>query len=105
MKSRKIGVLTLGVSMVTFGVLFLLRMFISWFDYLYVMKFWPVILVLLGLEVLVSAILPMKEGESRPRLDALSVILLFLTLFLAFILAAAQMAFEHVPAFLERMAW
>jgi len=89
--------------MVAFGVLFLLRMFIPWFDYYYVMRFWPVVLVLLGLEILVSAILPVKEGAPRPKVDALSVVLMFLTMFLAFGLAAAQMAFEQVPALIERI--
>ena len=95
MRSRKIGVLTLGVSLVVFGALFMLRIFIPGFDYITVMKFWPVVLVLLGIEVLISALLPQKEGMQRPKIDAVSIIMLFLTLFLALGLAAAQFALEH----------
>jgi len=101
MKSRKIGVLTLGVSLVAFGALFLLRLFIPWFSYIYALRFWPLALILLGGEVLLSAFLPRKEGEPAARLDAWSVILLFLTLFLACGLAAAQFAVEQLPGLFE----
>jgi hypothetical protein len=98
MRSRKIGVLTLGVALVAFGVLFLLRVFVPWWDYMYVLRFWPLVLILLGGEVLLTALLPRREGEPPAKLDALSVILLFLTLFLACGLAAAQFALERLPA-------
>ena len=92
--SRKIGVLTMGVTLVTFGVLFLLRAFIPWMDYFTVMRFWPAVLILLGIEVLISAFWPRKEDTPRPKVDAVSIIVLFLTLFLAFGLAAAQFVIE-----------
>jgi len=95
MKSRKIGVLTLGVTMISFGILFMLRLFVPWFDYLYVMRFWPVVLVLLGIEVLVSAFWPTKEDAPRQKVDAVSVVLLFVMLFLVFGLASFQFALEN----------
>jgi len=102
MKSRKIGVLTLGVALVAFGALFLARVFAPWFDYARVLQFWPVVLILLGVEVLVSALLPKKEGEPSFKLDAVSIILLFAVLFLACGLAAAQFALERLPELFER---
>jgi len=102
MRSRKIGVLTLGISLVAFGVLFLVRVFAPWFDYVRVLQFWPVVLILLGIEVLLAALLPKKDGEPTVRLDATSVILLFVTLFLACGLAAAQFALEQLPELLDR---
>ena len=105
MKSRKIGVLTLGVSLVAFGLLFLLRVFVPGWSYLTVVKFWPLVLILLGGEVLLSAFLPRKEGEPPARLDAWSVILLFVMLFLACGLAAAQFALEQMPVWIERGFW
>ncbi|MDR0530678.1 MAG: DUF5668 domain-containing protein [Oscillospiraceae bacterium] len=102
MRGKKIGVLTLGVSLVLFGVLFLLRLALPWFDYIRVLQFWPVVLILLGVEVLLAALLPRKEGQPM-KVDAASVVLLFLTLFLACGLAAAQFALERLPALLERL--
>ena len=103
MKSRKIGVLTLGVSLVAFGVLYLLRAFVPGWNYLTVLKFWPFVLILLGVEVLLSALLPRKEGEPPAKVDALSVVLLFLTLFMACGLAAAEFALEQLPGWMERV--
>ena len=103
MKSRKIGVLTLGVALVTFGVLFLLRVFLPWFDYIRVIQFWPVILILIGLEVLITALVPQKEGVPRPQVDVLSILALFGTLLLACGLAAAQFVLEQVPQLVEHM--
>jgi len=103
MKSRKIGVLTLGVSLVAFGVLYLLRVFVPGWNYLTVLKFWPFVLILLGVEVLLSALLPRKEGEPPAKVDALSVVLLFLTLFMACGLAAAEFALEQLPGWMERV--
>jgi len=103
MKSRKIGVFTLGISLVVFGVLFMVRVFAPWFDFVRVMQFWPVVLILLGIEVLVSALLPRKEGEDAIKLDPASIILLFVVLFLAGALAAAQFALEQLPGLMERV--
>ena len=96
MKSRKIGVLTMGLTLVAFGVLFLLRTFIPEWDHISVMRFWPVVLIGLGLEVLITALIPQKEGQPRAKVDALSIVVLFLTLFLAFGLAAGQFVVEQI---------
>jgi len=103
MKSRKIGVLTLGVALIAFGVLYLLRVFVPGWDYLTILKFWPFVLVLLGIEVLLSALLPRPEGEGPAKVDALSVVLLFFTLFMACGLAAAEFALEQLPAWVDRI--
>ena len=105
MKSRKIGVLTLGVSLIAFGVLYLLRVFTPGWNYLTVLRFWPFVLILLGVEVLLAALLPRPEGQPPAKLDALSVILLFITLFLACGLAAAEFALQQLPEFIARWGW
>ena len=103
MRSRKIGVLTLGVALIAFGVLYLLRVFVPGWDYMTILKFWPFVLVLLGVEVLLSVFLPRPEGEPPAKVDALSIILLFVTLFMACGLAAAQFVLERLPEWLDRV--
>ena len=103
MRSKKIGVFTLGTALVAFGVLFLLRVFIPWWDYLCVLKFWPLILILLGGEILLSALLPRKEGDAPAKVDALSIVLLFLSMGMACCLAATEIVLEQLPAMMEHL--
>lgn len=49
---RRVGSVTFGVVLVVTGVLFLLKVFFPALDYLMIFRFWPVILILLGVEVL-----------------------------------------------------
>lgn len=99
MKERKIGILTLGVSLVIFGILFLLRMFLPALDYLMVLKFWPIVLILLGAEVLLAVLLPQKEGN-RPKFDGMSVLLICFLLLVSATLAAIQFAMENIPTWI-----
>jgi len=95
--------LTLGVALIAFGVLYLLRVFMPGWNYLTVLKFWPFVLILLGIEMLLSAFWPRPEGVPPAKVDALSVILLFVTLFMACGLAAAEFALEQLPQWMNRI--
>lgn len=53
-RSHRVGSVTAGLSMVGFGVMFLLHLFFDLVDYQMMFSLWPVILILLGLELLVS---------------------------------------------------
>lgn len=55
MTAKRVGSVTLGLTLVVFGVMFLLSAFIKSFNYLDVIKFWPVIFISLGIEMLVHA--------------------------------------------------
>lgn len=52
MKIRRIGTITLGISLVAFGCLFLLRLFGLAISYEFILKLWPVIFIFLGCEIL-----------------------------------------------------
>lgn len=52
MRTRRVGTLTLGIMLITSGVLFLLRSFTSNLSYEFIFKLWPIIFILLGLEIL-----------------------------------------------------
>ena len=54
MAAKRVGSVTLGLTLVTFGVMFLISAFIKSFNYLDVIKFWPVIFISLGIEMLVG---------------------------------------------------
>lgn len=72
MAAKRVGSVTFGLTLVVFGVMFLLSAFIKSFNYLDVIKFWPVIFISLGIEMLVHAF--SKDAE-KAKLDVPSCIM------------------------------
>lgn len=72
MAAKRVGSVTFGLTLVVFGVLFLLSAFIRSLNYLEIIKFWPVIFISLGIEMLVHAF--SKDAE-KAKLDVPSCIM------------------------------
>jgi UDP-N-acetylmuramyl pentapeptide phosphotransferase/UDP-N-acetylglucosamine-1-phosphate transferase len=53
-KTHRVGTLTLGGMLITFGILFFLRIFITGITFDIIFKLWPLILIFLGIEILVA---------------------------------------------------
>lgn len=53
-KTHRVGTFTLGGLLITFGVLFLLRLFLVDISYEIIFRLWPVIFIFLGIEILVA---------------------------------------------------
>lgn len=49
---HRVGTLTAGISMVGFGIMFVVRNFVDVISYTAICRCWPVILILLGLEII-----------------------------------------------------
>ena len=99
MRSRRIGSVTLGLTLIVFGVLFFLSIFIKNLDYMYVIKFWPVIFIFLGIEMLVAAF---SKRAERAKVDIPSCIMTLLLIGFSMALAAVQFALDAFPQYLER---
>ena len=52
MRQRRIGTITLGISLVVFGILFLIHIFGGVLNYMLIFHLWPLILIVLGGEIL-----------------------------------------------------
>jgi uncharacterized membrane protein len=91
-KNRRVGTLSAGVSMVVFGVLFLLRLFIPAVTIRLIVSLWPLILVFLGIETLLAYAM---NREEKMRYDAGSVVIIIVLAFFTVCMAAAQIAAEH----------
>ena len=52
--TRRVGSLTCGVAMVGFGVMFLLNTLFGLIDYTEIFSLWPLLLICLGTEMLIS---------------------------------------------------
>lgn len=52
---RKVGSVTFGIVLIITGVIYMLQMFFPNIDYHILFHFWPLILILLGVEVLAGS--------------------------------------------------
>lgn len=53
-QTRRVGSLTCGIAMVGFGILFLLNTLFGLVDYTEIISLWPLLLICLGVEMLIS---------------------------------------------------
>lgn len=77
---RRVGTFTLGLTLLVFGILFGLHLFFPALDYLTVFRFWPVVLIILGCEILYSCIV--KKSVSF-RYDFAAVLMICLLMVFA----------------------
>ena len=90
-KVRRVGTLTLGVSLVTTGVLLLCNVLFPNFPLLSFLKFAPAILILTGLEILLYTVF--AKGE-RLRYD-------FLSMIFCLLLIGGSVGLTMIPEFFE----
>lgn len=74
MRSRRVGTFTLGIVLFLMGVLFLLHLFIPALNYAAIFRLWPCILIILGIEIIVSLF---WKGESTFKYDFAAIIIIF----------------------------
>ena len=94
MRQRRIGTITLGVSLVLFGILFMIRIFGGVLNYTLIFHLWPLILVALGLEILYYSCL---EPEKAGAYDFAAIIILIMIVFFAMCMAGFDMVLTNMP--------
>lgn len=97
MRTHKVGTLTLGCMLILFGVLFLVHLFTGFMSFQFIFRLWPVVFLLLGVEVLLSAI-PTKRFQFT--FSAGSVVLLIIMMIFAMMMAGSEQfieALDHYP--------
>lgn len=77
MKVRRVGSITCGILMILFGALFLVHMFLPALSLEVIMKLWPLILIALGCEMLISNI-RREDQEEVLKYDKGAIFLVFL---------------------------
>ncbi len=100
MRTRRVGSITCGLAMVFFGILFLVHMFFPALSFRMILKLWPLILILLGGEMLVSNGKGTEGGEAL-RYDKGAVCLVFLMACFAAAMGILEYCMEHWPCVLR----
>ena len=93
MRSRRVGTLTLGISLIGAGILFAAHMFVpELLSYYYIFRLWPVLLILLGIEVMIANI---NHKEEKIIYDGWAVFVMILVMCLAAAMAGCQILLDH----------
>ena len=92
---HRVGTVTAGASMVVFGILLLIHSIFDFIDYQMVFSLWPLILIGLGIELLLSNL-----GEKRIVYDKGAVVLLIIMIFFSFGMVVADICIEATELYL-----
>lgn len=97
-KSRRVGTFTLGVTLVFFGVLFLLHVFLKNLDYVLIFHMWPLILIFLGVEILIATL---TKKEDTFKYDFGALIIIFSLAVFAMGMAGFDVLIQHAPEYIH----
>jgi thiol:disulfide interchange protein len=93
MRIKRVGTLTMGLSLICAGVLFAIHLFIPGIlTYYYIFRLWPLILILLGAEVLFAN---MRNREDKILYDGWAIFIMALAMILAGTLAGCQILLDY----------
>lgn len=92
---RRVGTITVGISMVFFGIMFLLCSVFQLVSYQTVFALWPVVLILLGMELFVYSFF-----KGKLVYDKGSVLIMILMFFFSVGMAAADVCFKAVEFYI-----
>lgn len=93
-RTRRVGSVTFGLTLICFGIMFLIHIVVPALHYYIIFRLWPIIFILLGIEILVENHRSSQDGYKFVY-DFPAVIMLVLMLFFAMMLAAVDYALMH----------
>lgn len=96
LRGRRVGTLSAGVALVAFGLLFIGRLILPALDYTFIMSLWPLVLIFIGIEVIISYVV---NKEEKMRYDVGAIVLVFFLAIFAMIMGWLEFAIEHSNEF------
>lgn len=93
--TRRVGSVTFGITLVSYGILFLVHIFMPMLKYSFIFRCWPVIFILLGGEILLENY-KCRTKEWKMVYDFPAVLMLAIMLLFAMIMAVFdfELAYE-----------
>ena len=96
LRTRRVGSVTFGLTLILFGVLFLIHIAAPSLNYEMIFSFWPVVFVLLGIEILI------ENHRSNTRqykfvYDFPAILMLAMMLLFAMVMAVVDYAMHYYP--------
>lgn len=94
-QTRRVGSVTFGITLICYGILFMVHIFVPMVRYSFIFRCWPAIFILLGGEILVESH-KCRTKERKMVYDFPAVIMLAVMLLFAMVMAVFdfEMAYE-----------
>ena len=89
-RTHRVGSVTTGLSLIVFGILFVVHMFTGIMSYEMIFRLWPFMIIGLGVELLISNYLTDKIVY-----DKAAIFLMIMTSFFAMCMAGADLFFQY----------
>lgn len=93
LRGRRTGTLTTGITLVVFGLLFIGRLIFPVLDFTFIMSLWPLVLILIGIEIIVSYAV---NREEKMRYDSGAIALAFIMAIFAMVMGCMEFVMEHI---------
>lgn len=87
---HRVGTITFGLALIGFGIAYLMRLLFPEIPLLLILHYWPAVMILLGIEVLLAGI-----RKEEFVIDKASVVLLFLLLLFIFCMAGGEYVMNY----------
>lgn len=98
MRTRRVGSITCGIVLILFGVLFVLHMIMPLFTFTFIFKLWPLILIFLGIEILISNF---RKTEENLKYDGAAIFLILILALFSMGMGVAEFCIMHAPMYLN----
>lgn len=93
-KVHRVGSITFGIILILLGIALLLQLIFPAITYSVILDFWPVTLIVLGLEVLIAN---MRSDQTDFQFDGWSILFLFLVLGFTICIGTMDFVLTHLP--------
>lgn len=94
MKTRRVGSITFGLTLILFGILFLIHIAVPSLNYEVIFNCWPLIFILLGVEILVENHRSNAAG-CKFVYDFPAILMLIMMLLFAMVMAAVEFSIRY----------
>ncbi|MDO5409407.1 MAG: DUF5668 domain-containing protein [Lachnospiraceae bacterium] len=98
MRTRRVGSVTCGISLVFFGILFLLSPFVKILRYSFILHFWPFILIGLGLEMLAANHQLRNDTSCSLKYDKGAIFIMIILMLFAACMGSAEFYLDYIEA-------
>jgi len=95
-RGRRVGTFTSGIVLIMVGIIFLLRLIYPSINYYFIASLWPLVLIILGIEIIVAYII---NKEEIMRYDFGAIIILVLLSFFSMGMGCVDYIITHIDQF------